>query len=47
MDFPVVVPGGTAMGKTRMSAAAREQALRMEAGFFVGSTDTFLDKAMQ
>jgi len=46
-DLPVVVPGGTAMGKTRMSAAAREQALRMGAGFFVGSTDTFLDKAMQ
>ncbi len=35
------------MYKTRMSAAAHEQALRMEAGFFVGSTDTFLDKAMQ
>lgn len=45
--LPIAVPGGTAMGKTRMSTAAHEQALRMEAGFSVGSTDTFLDKAMQ
>jgi hypothetical protein len=43
------VPGDTAMGKTRMSAATHghEQALRMEAGFFVGSTATVLEEAVQ
>jgi len=45
----VPVPGDTAMGKTPMSAATHghEQALRMEAGFLVGSTGTVLDEAMQ
>jgi hypothetical protein len=37
------------MGKTPMSAATHdhEQALRMEAGFLVGSAGTVLDEAMQ
>ncbi len=48
-EFPMGVTGDTAMGKTPMSAATHghEQALRMEAGFLVGSTSTVLDEAMQ
>jgi hypothetical protein len=45
MDFPVVVPGHTATGKTRMSTAEHEQGVILEAGFFVGR-DILLHEAM-